>query len=44
MKPVTLHLLQHLKPGGIENFVLTFQCAAQLFFDEQAPDIYCICL
>ncbi len=33
MKPVTLHLLQHLKPGGIESLALEFQRAAQPLFD-----------
>ncbi|MGL1956927.1 MAG: glycosyltransferase [Colwellia sp.] len=33
MKPVIVHVVQHLKPGGIESFVLEFQRAAQPFFD-----------
>ena len=33
MKPVIVHVVQHLKPGGIESFALEFQRAAQPFFD-----------
>ncbi|OUR61546.1 hypothetical protein A9Q74_08745 [Colwellia sp. 39_35_sub15_T18] len=33
MKKVIVHVVQHLKPGGIESFVLEFQRAAQPFFD-----------
>lgn len=33
MKQVIVHLLQHLKPGGIESLALEFQRAAQPFFD-----------
>ncbi len=33
MKPVIVHVVQHLKPGGIESFALEFQRAAQAFFD-----------
>ncbi len=33
MKPVIVHVVQHLKPGGIETFALEFQRAAQPFFD-----------
>ncbi len=33
MKPSIIHIVQHLKPGGIENFALEFQRAASPFFD-----------
>jgi len=33
MKPSIIHVVQHLKPGGIENFALEFQRAAAPFFD-----------
>ncbi len=33
MKPVIVHVVQHLKPGGIECFALEFQRAAQPIFD-----------
>lgn len=33
MKPVIVHVVQHLKPGGIESLALEFQRAAQPFFD-----------
>ncbi len=33
MKPAIVHVVQHLKPGGIESFALEFQRAAQPFFD-----------
>jgi glycosyltransferase involved in cell wall biosynthesis len=33
MKPVIVHVVQHLKPGGIECFALEFQRAAQSVFD-----------
>lgn len=33
MKPVIVHVVQHLKPGGIESFALEFQRAAQPHFD-----------
>lgn len=33
MKPVIVHVVQHLKPGGIESLALDFQRAAQPFFD-----------
>ena len=33
MKPVIVHVVQHLKPGGIESFALEFQRAAQPYFD-----------
>jgi glycosyltransferase involved in cell wall biosynthesis len=33
MKPVIVHVVQHLKPGGIETLALEFQRAAQPFFD-----------
>ncbi|MBL4822259.1 MAG: glycosyltransferase [Colwellia sp.] len=33
MKPVIVHVVQHLKPGGIESFALEFQRAAQPFYD-----------
>ncbi len=33
MKPIIVHVVQHLKPGGIESFALEFQRAAQAFFD-----------
>ncbi len=33
MKPVIVHIVQHLKPGGIETFALEFQRAAQESFD-----------
>lgn len=33
MKPVIVHVVQHLKPGGIESFALEFQRAALPFFD-----------
>jgi len=33
MKPSIIHIVQHLKPGGIENFALEFQRAAAPFFD-----------
>jgi glycosyltransferase involved in cell wall biosynthesis len=33
MKPVIVHVVQHLKPGGIESFALEFQRAAQPFFE-----------
>jgi len=33
MRPVIVHVVQHLKPGGIESLALEFQRAAQPFFD-----------
>ena len=33
MKPVIVHVVQHLKPGGIESLALEFQRAAQPLFD-----------
>jgi glycosyltransferase involved in cell wall biosynthesis len=33
MKPVIIHVVQHLKPGGIESFALEFQRAAKECFD-----------
>lgn len=33
MKPTIIHIVQHLKPGGIENFALEFQRAASQFYD-----------
>ena len=33
MKPAIVHVVQHLKPGGIESLALEFQRAAQPFFD-----------
>ena len=33
MKPTIVHIVQHLKPGGIENFALEFQRAAAPFYD-----------
>lgn len=33
MKPSIVHVVQHLKPGGIESFALEFQRAAKPFFD-----------
>jgi len=33
MKPSIVHVIQHLKPGGIETFALEFQRAAQPYFD-----------
>jgi len=33
MKPVIIHVVQHLKPGGIESFALEFQRAAQQYYD-----------
>jgi len=33
MKSAIIHVVQHLKPGGIESFALEFQRAAQPFFD-----------
>jgi len=33
VKPVIVHVVQHLKPGGIESFALEFQRAAKPFFD-----------
>ena len=33
MKPTIIHIVQHLKPGGIENFALEFQRAASSFYD-----------
>jgi len=33
MKPVIVHVVQHLKPGGIESLALEFQRAAHPFFD-----------
>jgi len=33
MKPVIVHVVQHLKPGGIESFALEFQRAARPYFD-----------
>jgi glycosyltransferase involved in cell wall biosynthesis len=33
MKPVIVHVVQHLKPGGIESLALEFQRAAQPFYD-----------
>lgn len=33
MRPVIVHVVQHLKPGGIESFALEFQRAAHPYFD-----------
>ena len=33
MKPVIVHIVQHLKPGGIESFALEFQRAANPNFE-----------
>jgi glycosyltransferase involved in cell wall biosynthesis len=33
MKPVIVHIVQHLQPGGIESFVLEFQSVAAAHFD-----------
>jgi len=33
MKPAIVHVVQHLKPGGIESFALEFQKVATPFFD-----------
>lgn len=33
MKPAIVHIVQHLKPGGIESFVLEFQNVAAASFD-----------
>ena len=33
MKPVIIHIVQHLKPGGIESFALEFQRAAKPLFE-----------
>jgi len=33
MKPAIVHIVQHLKPGGIESFALEFQKVASPFFD-----------
>lgn len=33
MKPTIVHVVQHLKPGGIETFALEFQRAAAPFYD-----------
>jgi len=33
MKPAIVHIIQHLKPGGIESFVLEFQKEASKYFD-----------
>ncbi len=41
MKPAIVHVVQHLKPGGIESFALEFQKVAAPFFDVYIVSLEC---